>query len=161
MSERFVQNFCLDSWKADAFNLKGRTNFQLFAGAFMFAQLYIATMSAVESGMSPAFGVIAVCYTLTGIFCFFGVKEITAVQAFQSNMMTVVLASLAVCHFVASLLQGAFSVAFLLLTVNLAFEAVYGVKEFFNTDKQYENYKLIKATNTKEFVLRQSSVETI
>ncbi len=127
-----MESFCTKSWKMNAFNLKGaqHVTFQMLSGALIFFQLYLSIMSAVESRIANVFSIFVALYSLVTLFCYFGIKESRAIEAFQSDAASLFLGAVAFGHLIVSVSNGngvtQFGYSFLILSQVLCADAFYG-----------------------------------
>jgi hypothetical protein len=71
----FVEVFCHESWKKDAFNKENAFELQISSGILIFCQIYISIMCAVESGMAPVFSIFVTLYALSSLYAYFRISD--------------------------------------------------------------------------------------
>lgn len=115
----------------------------------IFSQLFFALVASAKTDVAPVFSMFVVLYTLTSLYCYFGIFDISIISATQSYCASLKLALIAVGYSAESLISGnRVSFAFLAMTALLSFDAFYGMVCYFHDEKACQEKKSFNSRST-------------
>lgn len=150
-----MPELCNESFKNRAF--EGRQfHLQLTSIVMIFAQIYFSIMSSVHSTIAPVFSIFVAVYSLTSLYCFFGLKNTRAVVMSQSTLVSLKLSAVALGYLFESFRNGGFNyeISFMIMTALLLTDALLGYSLLITREEfssEVKNFQVMGTTTLAFF----------